>query len=374
MSSPWLICIGFTIAFASIFSKLYRINQVFKSNLRKVKVTEKDVLKPFAVLFLLNIVVLITWTVVDPLRWSRQSISPFESYGTCRSEGTGVASAVCIALLALIALAALVLACMQAYQARAISDEYSESKYIGIAIICWLEVLIVGLPLMFLVKSNPTALYALESTLLFVVSTSLLLLVFVPKIRQRKVKRRKANVRVSIGYTPSSFVENRRASDASNLSNDSVDIDAFTEEGLSHHHRRLSPGCDGGRTYQARRGSTCSTSSSVGAGGYWIESPQLQILDLKNEIQQLLKQNRELKTKYRQLEEMKESGRLKRSSVTFATTPDEETGSSEEGEKGESEAEEVPFTEDIVGAFVHSSEESDESSTNNQYQEEESKE
>ena len=361
MSSPWLICVGFTIAFASIFSKLYRINQVFKSNLRKVKVTEKDVLKPFAVLFLLNIIVLITWTVVDPLRWSRQSISPFESYGTCRSEGTGTASAVCIALLALIALAALVLACIQAYQARTISDEYSESKYIGVAIICWLQVLIVGVPLIFLVKSNPTALYALESTLLFVVSTSLLLLVFVPKIRQRKVKRRKANVRVSIGCSPNSFVESRRASDASNLSNDSVDIDTFAEEGLSHHHRRLSPGCDGGRAYQARRGSTCSTASSVGAGGYWIESPQLQMLDLKNEIQQLMKQNRELKTKCRELEEMKASGK-KRSSVTFATSPDEESGSSEAEEEGVTEAEEVPVTEDIVGAFIHSSEESDEPS------------
>ena len=74
-----------------------------------------------------------------------------------------------------------------------------------------------------------------------------------------------------------------------------------------------------------------------------------------------MKQNRELKTKCRELEEMKASGK-KRSSVTFATSPDEESGSSEAEEEGVTEAEEVPVTEDIVGAFIHSSEESDEPS------------
>ena len=38
------------------------------------------------------------------------------------------------------------------------------------------------------------------------------------------------------------------------------------------------------------------------------------------------------------------------------------------------ETEEIPFAEDSVGAFVHSSEVSDESSTNNRYREEERKE
>lgn len=45
MCSPWLINIGFTIAFSALFSKTWRLNQILLSKhaFRRVKVTEKDV-------------------------------------------------------------------------------------------------------------------------------------------------------------------------------------------------------------------------------------------------------------------------------------------------------------------------------------------
>lgn len=47
MCSPWLINIGFTIAFSALFSKTWRLNKILlsKNPLRRVKVTERDVSK-----------------------------------------------------------------------------------------------------------------------------------------------------------------------------------------------------------------------------------------------------------------------------------------------------------------------------------------
>merc|ERR1711907_597316 len=141
-----------------------------------------DVLTPFAILFTLNFIILIVWTVFDPLVWGRQPVSSqeWESYGYCTSSGT--VSTVCMVCLILITIVSLVLAIVQSYKARTISDEFSESKYVGIVVICWLQLLVVSLPLMFIVDTNPRASYFLKTALIFVTSTSLLLLIFVPKM------------------------------------------------------------------------------------------------------------------------------------------------------------------------------------------------
>merc|ERR1712232_768406 len=76
---------------------------------------------------------------------------------------------------------ALLLACVYSYQARNISTEYAESKYIGIAIFGMSEVFIVGAPLTTLVWENPRARFFLLSALNVTISLSVLLLVFVPK-------------------------------------------------------------------------------------------------------------------------------------------------------------------------------------------------
>lgn len=90
MSIPWLVSTGFTIAFSAVFSKLHRINQLMASNMRKIKVTEMDVLKPFAVLFTINLIVLVIWTLVDPPEWSRQ---PVQDGGREHTAGVATSTA-----------------------------------------------------------------------------------------------------------------------------------------------------------------------------------------------------------------------------------------------------------------------------------------
>jgi hypothetical protein len=131
---------GLTVTFAALFSKLWRINQLFHAtSFRRLRVTERDVLMPFAGLFTLNALLLIVWTIVDPLRWERLAVEgeEWKTYGTCQSDDTGY---ILMYLIVAVDVCALLLACYQAYRARNISSDFSESGSVGLAVFTWLYV------------------------------------------------------------------------------------------------------------------------------------------------------------------------------------------------------------------------------------------
>jgi gamma-aminobutyric acid type B receptor len=95
MSIPWLAFTGFTVTFSALFSKTWRVNQFFHSSsaFGRIKVSEKDVLAPFAFLLTSNFIVLICWTVIDPLTYERQFEDGTDywnreiaSIGSCHSD------------------------------------------------------------------------------------------------------------------------------------------------------------------------------------------------------------------------------------------------------------------------------------------------
>eukprot|EP00538_Stauroneis_constricta_P012874 CAMPEP_0119549126 /NCGR_PEP_ID=MMETSP1352-20130426/2901_1 /TAXON_ID=265584 /ORGANISM="Stauroneis constricta, Strain CCMP1120" /LENGTH=1270 /DNA_ID=CAMNT_0007594597 /DNA_START=577 /DNA_END=4389 /DNA_ORIENTATION=+ len=73
------------------------------------------------------------------------------------------------------------------YIARNISGEFSESTYIGIAVYGWMQIMLVGAPILLLIdEGNPTATYFIQVALVFIVSMSMLLLIFVPGFINKK--------------------------------------------------------------------------------------------------------------------------------------------------------------------------------------------
>uniref|UniRef100_A0A7S4JMC6 G-protein coupled receptors family 3 profile domain-containing protein n=1 Tax=Odontella aurita TaxID=265563 RepID=A0A7S4JMC6_9STRA len=193
MSAPWLFSLGFTTIFAALFSKIWRINKIFhQANFRKITVTTRDVIVPFAVLLSFQFVCLVIWTVLDPFVWKREMVDDWSSVGSCQAEG--VAHVVCTSLIAASSLTALFLACIQAYRARNISDEFSESKWIAISLGGMLQSLLLGIPLIVLIQ-DPMATFFINAVLIFVLSMSILLLMFVPKMhfmkKQKKDKEQK---------------------------------------------------------------------------------------------------------------------------------------------------------------------------------------
>lgn len=187
-STPWLVFIGFGITFSALFSKIWRLNILFKSakTFKKITVTIKDVMLPFCCLFVVNIAFLLTWTLTDPRRWERTvtgrgADGSIESIGGCVTNGEPVSTAMASLLFAVNIIAPLV-AIVEAYEARNISIEYSESHYIGMAVFFILEGFLIGVPLIFLTGSSPMAGYFVQTVLVFLVSMSILLFIFAPKI------------------------------------------------------------------------------------------------------------------------------------------------------------------------------------------------
>mmetsp|Transcript_26544 Transcript_26544/g.48152 ORF Transcript_26544/g.48152 Transcript_26544/m.48152 type:complete len:771 (-) Transcript_26544:182-2494(-) len=228
MATPWLFACGFTITFAALFSKIWRIHQLQKatSQFRKIKVEVKDVLIPFVVLLILNIIFLLAWTLTDPLKWMRVHVDSLNSYGRCKANG--IPSKVFLSLIVIINTCAVVLANVQAYMARHISDEFSESKYIAIAMASMLQMVIIGVPFSFLVSDKPEARFFVNAGMIFVITMSLLLLIFVPKIIY--VRRRRSTDR------PTSFL--RSVTAISDGRSEKEDARAVSDSSINSPHKQ----------------------------------------------------------------------------------------------------------------------------------------
>jgi 7 transmembrane sweet-taste receptor of 3 GCPR len=191
MSVPWLAFIGFTITFSALFSKTWRVNQIFKSKtaFTRIKVSERDVLAPFALLLLCNITILTCWTLLDPLEYVREESEGLDywnrviaTYGSCRSDH----SATYLVPLGIVNLLAVVLSGYQAFRARDIASEFSESKYIGLSVAFMIQAFLTGIPVVVVVKNLPRTYYVVLTLTIYVLSMSVMLLIFLPKAIQHR--------------------------------------------------------------------------------------------------------------------------------------------------------------------------------------------
>jgi hypothetical protein len=188
MSIPWLVAMGWSVLFAALYAKIRRVNLVISNAMafRSIKVSERDVMLPFAVLFTSNLILLTVWTIYDPLIWVRVQTSPTDSYGTCSVQDDSSSWKVIVSILGILNGAALIASNVEAYKARKVDTDYGESSYIGLIMGSYLQIVLVGLPLYFLVQDNPTAKFFVSSSMVFLMSMSVLLLLFIPKWRNWK--------------------------------------------------------------------------------------------------------------------------------------------------------------------------------------------
>jgi hypothetical protein len=188
MSLPWLFASGFTLAYAALFSKIYRINQVYRSAqaFQRITIYPIDVLKPLIVLMVLNFSILIVWTIVSPLTYVREPIRVddygrvLESFGFCALEDTS--SWVCMVVTLLINGAALIIANYQSYLARNLPSRWNESFYVGLTNFIMLETAIISIPVFVLVQREPDSFLLCSCLCIFVIIMAVMLPAFLPKI------------------------------------------------------------------------------------------------------------------------------------------------------------------------------------------------
>jgi hypothetical protein len=140
MATPYLFIFGFSTAFSAIFTKAWRIRIVVQEaiNMHHTTVSPSDVLLPFLMLMMTNVMLLAAWTVESPLVWTRVPVGTFdafgrsvESVGQCigREDEDGVdLTPLFASFLALINIIVLVVAFHQAYLTRRLPSQFNEAK------------------------------------------------------------------------------------------------------------------------------------------------------------------------------------------------------------------------------------------------------
>jgi len=138
----------------------------------------------------MNVVILSIWTAISPVTWRRDNDWETSlSHGTCvwsiesdDNSTPSILSKVCAFLLITVNAVALILANYEAYVGRRVNTDYSESSYIGLSMMCIAQVLLLGVPLIFLMKDNPSGLFFVKVSMVSVTCMTTLLLIFVPKV------------------------------------------------------------------------------------------------------------------------------------------------------------------------------------------------
>ena len=195
MATPWFFAIGFAFSFSALFAKEWRMNKIFHNpSLTRVKVEPKDVIVPLIVLLGVNVLVLALWTGLSPLSWERSYVGSVDKYGrNLESVGACTAEAVDWApyagVLLVINFSMVGLASLQAYRARKIAVEYSESKWVAIILCALVQATVVGLPLMVIARGDPTLDFFVKAGIVFIICITALLAIFVPKFFYMKDAR-----------------------------------------------------------------------------------------------------------------------------------------------------------------------------------------
>ena len=99
----------------------------------------------------------------------------------CHSENESL-ELYCMAILFLINGCAIIAANAQAYRARNIITEFSESNYIGLSMAIILQAILIGMPIFFY-SATPKAAYTAKALCMLATCASILYLLFVPKVR-----------------------------------------------------------------------------------------------------------------------------------------------------------------------------------------------
>ena len=192
--TPWFFFLGWILSFSALFAKTKRVNKIFHNPVAfsRIKVTVWDVMKPVLALLVVTTFVLLLWTFLSPPTFTRE-ISEVDQYGrTIESRGqcNYEESPPYAITLAVVILGTLFYTVQQAFVARNISTEFAESEFIFFVLVVIFLVSILGIPIVFLVEENPSARYFSVSSIVFLIDLSILLLIFVPKLRQRESEYR----------------------------------------------------------------------------------------------------------------------------------------------------------------------------------------
>ncbi|KIH53015.1 7 transmembrane receptor [Ancylostoma duodenale] len=136
----WTLCLGFTLAFGSMFSKTWRVHSIF-TNIRMDRKAIKDskLLLILAGLLFVDVLVLTLWAVISPFRMSVMELPQIHfddkvvvpEIEKCQSNHSAVFQAILYAIKGIL----MILGCFLAWETRHVNvPALNDSKYIGMSV------------------------------------------------------------------------------------------------------------------------------------------------------------------------------------------------------------------------------------------------
>ncbi|XP_070554748.1 gamma-aminobutyric acid type B receptor subunit 2-like [Ptychodera flava] len=188
---PWILALGFTLSFGSMFSKTWRVYTVFtnKAPIRK-SVRDHQLFTMVGVMVTVDMVILITWQVMSPTVIQDKVVSVEMISGdsavkyvyTIQSCYSHQFQEFAVAIYAYKGLL-LLFGTFLTWQTRSVQiPGLNDSKYVGMSLYNVVIFSVIGLPISVLLRDNLNAVYVIIGGFILFCTTATLLLLFVPKV------------------------------------------------------------------------------------------------------------------------------------------------------------------------------------------------
>ncbi|XP_020892902.2 gamma-aminobutyric acid type B receptor subunit 2 isoform X2 [Exaiptasia diaphana] len=186
----WIITLGFTLAFGAMFSKTWRVHQIFlgskKSN-KRVIIPDRQLFCLLGFLLLIDLIILLTWQIMDPLIETKQEMS-MEVFGDeavlpyvrkCNCQHMVIWKSILLVYKGLL----LLFGAYLAWETRKVHIEaLNDSKLIGMCIYNAVVLFTAVVPVQSVLESEPMISFALLNGLTILSTTFTICVVFIPKI------------------------------------------------------------------------------------------------------------------------------------------------------------------------------------------------
>nr|XP_006811622.1 PREDICTED: gamma-aminobutyric acid type B receptor subunit 2-like [Saccoglossus kowalevskii] len=189
---PWILSLGFTLAYGAMFSKTWRVYTVFTNKTPKRKaVKDQQLFTMLAVMVAIDIAILVAWQLVHPLIIIETEVNTvvretddtvwndvyiIQSCSTINSRNFIIVSYTYKGLL-------LIFGTFLTWQIRSVTiPGLNDSKYVGLSLYSVVIISVIGVPISLVLEENVNALSIIISAFILFCTTMTLLLVFVPKV------------------------------------------------------------------------------------------------------------------------------------------------------------------------------------------------
>ena len=188
VSRIWLLGYAYIFIFGCLFTKTWRIWRISveSEKLRRVTIKDELLFRIVTGLFVVESFLLALWTGLDPPSIILRS-DPLVSNvlrSVC-SSNTSIYLAIVLVFNGIMLIPGVILA----YLTRNVPKSVNESKTIGVSIYTITLILVITIPLLIFLSSFPTAGVVIQAVATWLILTSTLLLLFLPKIFPGKEKK-----------------------------------------------------------------------------------------------------------------------------------------------------------------------------------------